>query len=283
MRAAISAKSETWHGPRAASSPRPVKALVVWKLGANSESVLYQKKIDSSGLSFLGDSDNLALCVNESSTHRLSVVSISKRTMRHAPGMYARFDCVACNPEKSLIAANVEYGGSVVVFDAEKLSSPRVVLGERVAWESQSASPLSPFTARKPVRIPKQPSNLGPAPISRSNRRCSAIAWSPDGNQLAIASKTVELWDFSGSVASPVLKKEFTAGGTTGEFYGVTWSPDGERVAATTVSKIIIWDAASGGAQREIQSRGFRPKIYLESDGRSFGNDGKGYGASLQG
>jgi WD40 repeat protein len=70
-----------------------------------------------------------------------------------------------------------------------------------------------------------------------------AVAWSPDGTQIASASldTTVRVWN----VADGAVRVTLT--GHTDWVFGVTWSPDGTHIASGgTDATVRVWDAASG-------------------------------------
>jgi WD40 repeat protein len=73
--------------------------------------------------------------------------------------------------------------------------------------------------------------------------RVRAVAWSPDGRQLATASedRTVRIWDTdSGDELA-------TLAGHRDEVWAVAWSPDGRRLATGSRDRTArIWDANSG-------------------------------------
>ncbi|HLF94608.1 MAG TPA: hypothetical protein VJB14_14180, partial [Planctomycetota bacterium] len=70
-----------------------------------------------------------------------------------------------------------------------------------------------------------------------------AVAFSPDGKQVASAShdRSLRTWD------AATGKRLLTVEGHRGRMYGLAWAPDGKRIATAGHDKTIrIWDAATG-------------------------------------
>lgn len=78
---------------------------------------------------------------------------------------------------------------------------------------------------------------LGPHPVT-------SLAWSPDGQRLAIARKggTVQVWDMLTENTLFIYR-----GHLVGPF-ALAWSPSGDRIASTggDQDKVQVWDAATG-------------------------------------
>jgi hypothetical protein len=72
-----------------------------------------------------------------------------------------------------------------------------------------------------------------------------ALAWAPDGSQLAcgLESGAVQLWRFdTGSPAAVTLK------GSDAPVRSLSFSPDGGRLAASGGARVLCWDLAAPGA-----------------------------------
>jgi WD40 repeat protein len=75
------------------------------------------------------------------------------------------------------------------------------------------------------------------------NDEVTGVAWSPDGQHLASASRdrTARIWDTASGTEVAVLH------GHEDEVTGVAWSPDGQHLATASRDRTVrIWDTASG-------------------------------------
>lgn len=110
---------------------------------------------------------------------------------------------------------------------------------------------LLPF---KPAGLPKNVSRVIGSARLRHADRVNALAYSPDGNRLASASRdgTVRVWDLGNGREVVAYRGHAEAGGDKAEdtnvfrVAGLTFSPDGKRIASSGGPEIHIWDAATG-------------------------------------
>jgi WD40 repeat protein len=116
-----------------------------------------------------------------------------------------------------------------------------------------------------PSGVPRPIARFPQSPVSetRPGTSCRAVAWSADGQRLAIASDTIEVWDLSLTKQVRLLHS-LTAGEATGQastlgrrgrsassgvlrnFDSVVWGPGDAWLAAHDYSTIVFWDASTG-------------------------------------
>lgn len=111
---------------------------------------------------------------------------------------------------------------------------------------------------------------LGPVPGWEINQHQDAVfdvAWSPNGMQLASASRdrTVRVWDVSGANSGHTVVAH------RGAVYGVAWSPGGDRlVSASRSGAVSIWTLPDGEPQLVLGDQtGIVRTVAWSPDGRS--------------
>lgn len=109
-----------------------------------------------------------------------------------------------------------------------------------------ASQPLSGSLRRQSKPVPQRP-----------GRQLRDIAWSPDGNFLAVAGEFVEVW----SVAKdPTLKQKIM--NPDGQvFRRVSWSPDGTRVAAAWERGAAVWNVERGESLLSISASSSEPLL----------------------
>jgi WD40 repeat protein len=81
--------------------------------------------------------------------------------------------------------------------------------------------------------------------LSGHSNNVNVLAYSPDGTHLASSAETVKIWD---AVSGKELRTLPTRG------YGVTFSPDGTRLATAGMDGIAtVWDIATGKALQTLR------------------------------
>jgi WD40 repeat protein len=74
-----------------------------------------------------------------------------------------------------------------------------------------------------------------------------SVAWHPEGKQLAVGARMIELWDVV------ALTRVLTFTGHSGVVRALDWSPDGERLVSGADDKSVrIWDMTSGTVLRTL-------------------------------
>jgi WD40 repeat protein len=167
---------------------------------------------------------------------------------------------VATRAHKTLLP-NQAYGASwsprsnrLAVSKAYEIRIHDPETGARlVAWKNSAVKPPRPLwssdgawiaaVADNAVDVRRAADGEPAFPPLKHTHRVRAVAWSPDGKQLATAAEDdrVHLWD--ALTGNPVL----TLRARPGPLVSVAWSPDGMRLAqASAGGQIAVWDATPG-------------------------------------
>jgi len=99
----------------------------------------------------------------------------------------------------------------------------------------------------------------------------NSVAFSPDSQHLASAGHdgTVKVWD--AGTGQQILSLKGNA------FIGVTFSPDGKRLAAASWRTVRVWDAGTGQETRTFMAQPLAKSVAFSPDGKrlaSAGHDG---------
>ena len=109
-------------------------------------------------------------------------------------------------------------------------------------------------------------------------RGASEIAWSPDGQALAVASYAIGLVLFDPATGRQTRTfDESSDVGGVGSY--LAWSPDGRTLAATVQvmdqENVVLWDAQTGGRVAELRNTRFVPNGVPHVGGLAWSPDGR--------
>ncbi|KAG2498300.1 hypothetical protein HYH03_003561 [Edaphochlamys debaryana] len=174
-------------------------------------------------------------------------------------GHSADVTCVAFSPDRSTLAS-ASTDGSLRLWDAAtgELVSQMLLQNRMdnatvcsVAW-SPDGKQLAAGCGNGDATVRLFDSITGDcvATLEGHQHAASALAFAPDGKQLASAShdKTVKIWDLSTLQCSATLK------GHTDMIASLAWSPDGSRIATGDYKyNIKLWSPDSGTCTGTLQ------------------------------
>jgi WD40 repeat protein len=105
---------------------------------------------------------------------------------------------------------------------------------------------------------PERPPPIAPRlyPCEEIASDVYTVAWSPDGQSLAVVSHAgeVALWDAAFERERPYVLPVDLAKRAGGEWHArdLAWSPDGRTLASTLGHEVLLWDAAAGVVRRVL-------------------------------
>jgi WD40 repeat protein len=187
----------------------------VWDAQTGRIARVVQVKATVNALSFLPDSDTLALATQDAESKPLIV--LSGETDKNLNGLKDAARAVSFSRNGSLLAG-ASKDGTVELWDPKSDKEPRVL-------------------------------SLQGADLKDGMH---AVAFSPDGKLLASGSGDgmVRLWDIEkGEVKNTKFSFDRPAPVRT-----VAFSPDGTVVAGGSEDKVLLWDAKTGDVKRTIQA-----------------------------
>ena len=109
----------------------------------------------------------------------------------------------------------------------------------------------------------------------------SAIVYSPDGCQIAVAGFDGSISLYNGTLNSSKKREFHTSVLEPRGFFCLSFSPDGETLARGSGSRISLWDVATGTLKATMEHDLPSSYRYFEITGLSFSSDGKTLASSL--
>lgn len=155
----------------------------------------------------------------------------------------ASANCLGMSPDGSRLAsASGSYNDTLRIWDMDsgrELTGTRLERLYAIAWSPDSSRLACAGSAGYAVFILDARTGQQVGRLNGHGGNIDSVAWSPDGKQLASASRdwTVRIWDVAGSRQIAVIR------GHAGNVKSISWSPDGTRIAsAGNDGTIKVWE-----------------------------------------
>ncbi len=151
-------------------------------------------------------------------------------------------DAIAWSPDGTQIAFGT-YKGEIIIFDTRGHLLQRFANDSTVSalrW-SPDGKTIASGDFKGMLKIWDPQTGLVKAQDHAHDSGENSITWSPDGTQLAGISNGpgyVAIWTISNNKPDRYI--------TTGDGYGIAWSPDGSLLAITGPSYLKFWDVGKG-------------------------------------
>jgi len=169
-----------------------------------------------------------------------------RETLR-VPGRHGEFVRLAWDPEGKRLAASGEENGTLTVWDAATGKSALVLNGAshwhnvvRPAWSPDGRQLASEGSEGRVVHVWSAADGRELLRLPGHTELLSAVAWHPDGRRLTSADHggTIRIWDLASGQEVLMLRTQRSP--------DLAWSDDGQRLAATSGTSVVIWDASTG-------------------------------------
>jgi WD40 repeat protein len=148
--------------------------------------------------------------------------------------------------------------------------------GQLLAYDEYGLSPGDRGSAERAGRVRIQDVATGQVRQTLDGFRSAilALAFSPDGHTLALASEKENLIVFD-CQAQQWLHPQALDGSTVEMLWDLAFSTDGRRLAAASRTRVRVWDVTTGqmllvlsGAPPRPGDNGFNPRVTWSADGR---------------
>lgn len=211
------------------------QALTVWELATHQEVSAYMKepyprtklRFSSDGKTLIGlNRNSISINTVNVETGKRGVIAIEDRSLEQMRGRRGH-ESYALTDDKIAVGGEV---GTITLWDA--------TTGEKQFTLKDEATPV-PLVDEK--KVPVTDRDI-PFRMDRS-RQVLALAFSPDGTQLASGAKdtTVRLWNTEGTEV-PILLQ-----GHQGWINALAFSPDGRMLASGDTDRAVhVWDTTTG-------------------------------------